>query len=398
MPRRPTTNSKSSVREVDRKQFRYAVFAGGCRNSRQPCRTETLEAIITVIRGRYCSASSKHFADMDALTTNGIGTRAMNLVRQTSVMTALASVGGLWGAYQLQKLASVVYLHFLRPCSIDQYAKGSTSTWALVTGSSDGIGKGFAEELCQRGFNVVLHGRNQTKLQAVKTQLLEKWPQREIRILVLDALTGVRSAADLQEAANQLEDLNLKILVNNIGGSGGLKPAWLPLAQRKPEDTSLFLDLNAAFPTEITRVLLPQLIRNGPALILSVGSVCGEVASPYASVYAGAKAYNKAWSRSLSLEMVAEGHNVEVLNILVGEVSSGSQPQELNFFCPSSRRMAKASLDKVGCGKDVVWAYWPHQLQFGTILKLPRAIMNRMILSMVLEEKAKEENGMKKKP
>jgi 17beta-estradiol 17-dehydrogenase / very-long-chain 3-oxoacyl-CoA reductase len=230
----------------------------------------------------------------------------------------------------------------------------------------------------------------------VKEELLEQWPELEAKVLVLDAVTAASNADALDDAVRCVADLNLKVLINNVGGSGGLKPGWLAVVRRKAEDTGMFINLNATFPTEMTRVLLPQLTKNQPALIMNIGSVCGEVPSPYASVYAGAKAYNKAWSRSLSLEMKAEGHAVEVMNILVGEVSSGSQPQDLNLFCPSSRRMAKDSLDKVGCGKDVVWGHWPHHLQFGMIMSLPRVIMEKMILGMALEEKANEERDMKK--
>ena len=312
----------------------------------------------------------------------------------SAITAALATVGGLWAAYRLFHLVSLAYCHFLYQGSLGKYQERTNPAWGLVTGASDGIGKGFAEELCSRGFNVVLHGRNKTKLEALKDDIIKQWPQREIRLLVLDASAEARNSVAIDEAVQQIADLKLKVVVNNVGGSGGLKPSWLAFAQRKPEDTHMFIDLNATFPTEITRTLLPDLINNQPALIMNVGSVCSEIPSPYVSVYAGAKAYNKAWSRSLSLEMEAEGHAVEVMNILVGAVSSGSQPLDLSFFCPSSRRMAKHSLDKVGCGRDVIWGYWPHHLQFSMVSSLPRPFMDKIVLGIALEEKSKEERAV----
>lgn len=332
---------------------------------------------------------------MPAMSLEATTNIAREFAHKPAVVTAFATLGGIWSAYLLNNIRYFAYHHFLRPTSLGKYKKSPSPAWALVTGASDGIGKGFAEELCSRGFNVVLHGRNKAKLQAVKDELLEQWPQVEIKVLVLEAVEAARNLDALEESVRWVANLNLKVLINNIGGSGGLKPAWLGFEQRTGEDTSMLVDLNAMFPTQITRVLLPTLIRNQPALILSIGSVCGEVPSPYASAYAGAKAYNKAWSRSLSLEMKAEGRDIEVIDILVGEVSSGSQPQDLSLFTPSSRRMAKDSLGKVGCGADVIWGYWPHHLQFGSILSLPRAIMENMIKGMVLEEKAKEETERK---
>ncbi|PSN69568.1 short chain dehydrogenase [Corynespora cassiicola Philippines] len=312
-----------------------------------------------------------------------------------TVITTLAAIGSLWSVYQLYNLASLIYLNFLRPGSLDKYRQDAVPAWALITGASDGIGKGFAEELCARGFNVVLHGRNESKLQAVKDEFLKQWPQREIKLLVLDAEVGARSPSALNSAVKQITNLNLKVLINNVGGSGGLKPAWKAFHQRTAEETLKFIDLNTTFPTEITRTLLPQIIKNQPTLIMNIGSVTSEVPCAYGSVYSGTKAYIKAWSRSLSLEVKGEGHNVEVMGILVGSVSSGSQPAPITFFCPTSRCMARYSLDKVGCGKDVLWGYWPHHLEFGVIMSLPTAIMKKIILGYALEEKINEERDMK---
>ena len=315
-----------------------------------------------------------------------------------AVASTFAGIGGLWAAYQLYKLASFINLHLVRRSHLDRYSSagsGSAAAWALVTGASDGIGKGFAEELCHRGFNVILHGRNEAKLNAVREGLLKQWPKREVRILLVDAGNEAGDTAKIDAAVAELKDLNLKILVNNVGGSGGLKPGWSTLHNRSADDIRLFIDLNARFPTEITRALLPQLIERSPALILNVGSLAGELPAPYLSVYSGSKAYNKAWSRSLGLELKAEGHDVEVIDLLVGMVSSGSEPRDSTFFVPSSRRMAAAGLDKVGCGQYVVWGYWPHELQFRSFVALPTWIGERIFLGIAKDEMAKEEREMK---
>ena len=50
----------------------------------------------------------------------------------------------------------------------DRYGKDS---WAVVTGCTEGIGKGLAIELASRGFNLVLISRNITKLDAVAKEI-----------------------------------------------------------------------------------------------------------------------------------------------------------------------------------------------------------------------------------
>ena len=49
--------------------------------------------------------------------------------------------------------------------------KTTTLNWAAVSGASDGIGKEFALQLAKKGFNVLLIGRNQEKLEQVQQEL-----------------------------------------------------------------------------------------------------------------------------------------------------------------------------------------------------------------------------------
>lgn len=311
----------------------------------------------------------------------------------------LTAAGGIWTSYQLWKLATFVYLHFVRRGTLSRYNRSQNSdggaSWALITGASDGIGKGFAEELCHRGFDVVLHGRNEAKLNAVKDTLMRQWPRRDVRIMVIDAGSEAGDTSKVQTAVHQLRDINLTVLVNNVGGAGGIKPTWVSLDKRTSTEITLFMDLNMRFPTEITRQLLPQLTRAKSALIINVGSAAGNFPTPYLSVYSGSKAYNNAWSRSLRAEMIAEGHDVEVLCLLVGMVSTGSLPKATNLFCPSSRRLAQSSLDVVGCGRNEIWAYWPHALQFGLIGLLPEWLMMRTVTGIARKGKAHEEREAK---
>ena len=46
--------------------------------------------------------------------------------------------------------------------------KGS---WALITGSSDGLGKGYAMDLASRGFNIVIVARSPQKMQKVADEI-----------------------------------------------------------------------------------------------------------------------------------------------------------------------------------------------------------------------------------
>src|SRR5258708_30532591 len=82
---------------------------------------------------------------------------------------------------------------YLRSSSLERYL--SDGAYAVVTGSTDGIGKAVAMELASRGFNIVLHGRNKDKLEAVKSLIQKSHTQREVATVVHDA--GANSRLDI---------------------------------------------------------------------------------------------------------------------------------------------------------------------------------------------------------
>ncbi|MCJ1237029.1 hypothetical protein MMC14_005013 [Varicellaria rhodocarpa] len=84
---------------------------------------------------------------------------------------------------------------------------------------------------------------------------------------------------------------------------------------------------------------------------------------PYLSVYTATKAYIATWSFSLKTELAAEGQDFEVLGILSGSTKSGQNGTPPSLFHPTSKGLAHAALQKVGSGKAVVTAYWPHAVQ-----------------------------------
>ena len=69
-------------------------------------------------------------------------------------------------------IASLVYRRFLQPRLNVTKCGGK---WALVTGSTDGIGKAYALALAKKGINVVLVSRSPYKLQNVAAEIEQKF-------------------------------------------------------------------------------------------------------------------------------------------------------------------------------------------------------------------------------
>src|SRR5689334_9594423 len=86
------------------------------------------------------------------------------------------------------------------------------------------MGLSYAHALAAQGFNIILHGRSQSKLASVKQDILRAHPDLQVRILVLDAYrTGPALHQDLAGIAASLRDLQITILINNVGT--GYKPS-----------------------------------------------------------------------------------------------------------------------------------------------------------------------------
>lgn len=157
----------------------------------------------------FIGGSSPESANMQALTSY------VHLTCLLGILLLFSWAQWLW---------SFLLLHVLHRSTIASYLspnRTSPQNCALVTGASDGIGLGFAQELLVSGFNVILHGRNPIKLRKVQAQLQQQHPDCDIKIWIVDA-SDQPSWADPSSSllATLIESkIVLKVLVNNVGGS-----------------------------------------------------------------------------------------------------------------------------------------------------------------------------------
>jgi 17beta-estradiol 17-dehydrogenase / very-long-chain 3-oxoacyl-CoA reductase len=300
-----------------------------------------------------------------------------------AVSKVLATIGGLTATYALYKTSATAY-HFLRPSSLPRYLSKDPahSSWALITGSTDGIGYAFAHELLSSGFNVLLHGRNEEKLQKVQAELLITYPNRSVEYTIADAVTAndATIAAIVFKASNLPGGGQLRILVNNVGTG-----SCAPLVDCAGANIDEMIAANVRFPTQLTASLLPLLTSNAPTLIFNLSSVVATINAPYMAVYSGAKAYALSLSASLGKELRAEGHDVEVLAIVVGPTdTTGARFASLTNGEPlpngmDPRAMARGCLNRVGCGRWSTAGPWGHFVMTTIAALLPESVFVGMM-------------------
>ncbi|ABG03300.1 short-chain dehydrogenase/reductase SDR [Rubrobacter xylanophilus DSM 9941] len=135
---------------------------------------------------------------------------------------------------------------------------GNTKT-ALVTGSTDGLGRGVARELARRGYAVILHGRSEARCEEAAAEL----PGGAAGYLVADlsSLGEVRKMAREVLAGRERLDL----LVNNAGVISRER-------RESREGFELTFAVNYLSHFLLTLLLLPLLRRSAPARVVNVAS------------------------------------------------------------------------------------------------------------------------------
>jgi NAD(P)-dependent dehydrogenase (short-subunit alcohol dehydrogenase family) len=166
-------------------------------------------------------------------------------------------------------------------------------TTVLVTGATDGLGRGVASELAGRGATVLVHGRSAERGKQLVDELRRTTGNDRIELYLAD-LADLGQVADLADRVTGEHD-RLDALVNNAGiGSG------LPNSREREESADgyeLRFAVNYLAGYALTERLLPLLRRSAPARIVNVASL-GQQAIEFDDVmlmqgYDGWRAYRQ---------------------------------------------------------------------------------------------------------
>jgi NAD(P)-dependent dehydrogenase (short-subunit alcohol dehydrogenase family) len=131
-----------------------------------------------------------------------------------------------------------------------------TST-ALITGASRGLGRALAAALSERGWRLVVDGRDADRLAAA----VAAFPHPDL----VTAIPGDVADPDHRAALAEAVGHRLDLLVNNASDLG---PSPLPpLAQLRVEDLQAVLAVNTVAPLALLQLTLPELARAGGRLL-----------------------------------------------------------------------------------------------------------------------------------
>ncbi|XP_053417243.1 very-long-chain 3-oxoacyl-CoA reductase [Nycticebus coucang] len=213
--------------------------------------------------------------------------------------------------------------------------------WAVVTGSTDGIGKSYAEELAKLGMKVVLMSRSQDKLNQVSSEIKEKF-KVETRTIAVDF-----TSEDIYDKIKTgLAGLEIGVLVNNVGMAYEYPEYFLDIPDLDNTIKKL-ITVNVLSVCKMTRLVLPGMVERSKGAILNISSGSGMLPVPLLTIYSATKAFVDFFSRCLHEEYGSKGIFVQsVLPFFVATKLAKIRKPTLDK--PSSETFVKSAIKTVG--------------------------------------------------
>ncbi|MGB1507678.1 MAG: SDR family NAD(P)-dependent oxidoreductase [Crocinitomicaceae bacterium] len=184
------------------------------------------------------------------------------------------------------------------------------TNYAFITGATAGFGKACADIFAKNGWNLIITGRRQDRLETIKDQI-----KADYNIKVISLCFDVREEQEVIRAVESLSvDItsNLTLLVNNAGLAVGKGTIDSGLS----DDWNRMIDTNVKGLLYVTKAVVPFLKANDNSQIINIASIAGKEVYPGGNVYCASKHAVDALSKAMRIDLVQYG--IKVTNIAPG--------------------------------------------------------------------------------
>uniref|UniRef100_A0A914H7Y6 Polynucleotide adenylyltransferase n=1 Tax=Globodera rostochiensis TaxID=31243 RepID=A0A914H7Y6_GLORO len=235
--------------------------------------------------------------------------------------------------------------------------------WAVITGASDGIGKAYAQELSNKGFNIILIARSAEKLRMVADEIQStKLSPDSVKWIVFDFKNANFEAYE-RFIFSELDELDIGILVNNVGSVSNISrldnyPGGLQIIADE-------LAINIMSHTILTAYVIKQMLTRKHGLIINIASMAAYHPMRKMPIYSSAKKYLTWFSEILRKDYAGTG--VVVQTICPGRVDTKMAQNVLHqsdtgFFSPLPKQFVQQALRTVGHSTETTGCIG-HQIQ-----------------------------------
>lgn len=184
---------------------------------------------------------------------------------------------------------------------------------ALITGATSGIGEACAKKFAQNGYDLMITGRRNDRLNKIKNKLEDNY-----EIQVLSLCFDIRNKEEVVGAMESLDNKwkQIDVLINNAGLALDLKP----IQEGDFNNWDTMIDTNLKGLLYMSKLVSSLMIEKGSGHIINIGSIAGKEAYPNGNVYCATKHAVEGLTKAMRIDLFKYG--VKVSQIAPGAVET----------------------------------------------------------------------------
>ncbi|XP_008282270.1 17-beta-hydroxysteroid dehydrogenase type 3 [Stegastes partitus] len=255
----------------------------------------------------------------------------------------------------------------------------SMGEWAVVTGASEGVGRAYAFALAEQGMNVVIMSRTKATLDQVAKEIGETTGQK-VKVIATDFI----NENVFEDIETQLKDLNIGVLVNNVGMLPSFIPCKFLECEELDKTITKVINCNVKTMAKMCRIILPGMANRGKGLIVNISSGIASIPFPLYTLYSASKVFVERFSQCLQAEYKDKGIIIQaVAPFGISTRMAGYQPT--NTVTLSPKEFVKSSLQYLRAG-DKTNGSVCHTLLGWFLLTIPLQVIYSECLQSSLQD------------
>lgn len=240
----------------------------------------------------------------------------------------------------------------------------------LLTGAAGGIGAATALQLARAGAQLVVADRTEAVLQKLCAEISAHGGKAQPVVADLASSTGRHAIAE--EATRRLGGVDLLV---NIAGLLD----FAPFEAEDPVAIERLMQVNLIAPIQLTRMLLPAMLKQGRGRIVNVGSTFGSIGFPYFAVYSSSKFGLRGFSQALRRELHGTGVGVTYIAPRATRTPLNSSAvvrmnEALKVAMDPPEQVAAAIVGAIEQERAEAYLGWPEKLFVRLNAILPRLV------------------------
>ncbi|EQC43907.1 SDR family oxidoreductase [Bacteriovorax sp. Seq25_V] len=250
--------------------------------------------------------------------------------------------------------------------------------YALITGSSSGIGKAMAFELAKHGYSPLLHGRNIVELEKTRAEILGKHPS--LKCEIIQANLSVENEID--KLISKIQNYDIEVFISNAGF--GI-PGNFENTELLAEETMISTHVSAI--VKLTKYFYKSCANKERGYILNTSSLYSFFAVPKQSMYGATKAFQHSFFMALHQEAKLNRPHIYISSLCPGltysnfRISQGKKEKK-SIVGMEAHEVATIAINSLFKNKPVIIPGIFSKMMAFVIPKLPIALQLSIIYNM----------------